>query len=354
MASSELSTDQDRYFTITHPVTGMGQMVVTLEARLTEDSKSAVIALYRGTSMAFRVSINTPYYKPYRLRIPFIERGVLEVRIGSLHASGAAGADGAAGCQVRNIRFEYEPHTPKQPYDDNLIYIAHRGDTRLAPENTMPAFMLARQFGFNAIETDISVTSDGHFVLLHDDTINRTSNGIGPISGMTLEEARQYDYGAWFDQQYNGTSIVTLTEFLHWCRMTGIRPVLEIKTDTTYDRSLAESLVRTIKDASMWDRCDIISFGMPQLQAVAAIDNTARFALIGEPSQSNIDSLKALGNNVYYSIYGGDLTVGAALCRSNGLRYISSSNDGDMIRISNEIGCFGICTDGLNLSGCML
>lgn len=86
---------------------------------------------------------------------------------------------------------------------------------------------------------------------------------------------------------------------------------------------------------------------------IAAVDNTARFAHIGEPTQDRINNLKALGSNVYYSIYGGDLSVHTALCRSNGLRYISSTNDGDAIRLSNQLGCFGVCTDSLNLSGCV-
>jgi len=76
----------------------------------------------------------------------------------------------------------------------NTRILAHRGASAYAPENTMAAFELARQMGAGGIELDVQLTKDGKIVVIHDLTIDRTSNGKGVVSEMTLEELRQYDY----------------------------------------------------------------------------------------------------------------------------------------------------------------
>ena len=77
----------------------------------------------------------------------------------------------------------------------NIKTISHRGFSAEAPENTLPAFYLAKLKGFNYVECDISYTSDGRIVVIHDRTIDRTSNGSGSVNEMTLSELRQYDFG---------------------------------------------------------------------------------------------------------------------------------------------------------------
>lgn len=72
--------------------------------------------------------------------------------------------------------------------------LAHRGYSDLFPENTMSAFEKAVNSSFEGIETDVQMTKDGELLLLHDDKINRTSNGKGVLRNMTFKEARQYNY----------------------------------------------------------------------------------------------------------------------------------------------------------------
>ena len=69
--------------------------------------------------------------------------------------------------------------------------ISHRGACTLAPENSLPAFRLAGELGYWGVECDVSVTKDGNFVLMHDSTVNRTTNGRGFVSHFTLEEIRK-------------------------------------------------------------------------------------------------------------------------------------------------------------------
>lgn len=91
---------------------------------------------------------------------------------------------------------------------------AHRGASAYAPENTLPAFRLAKEMHSDGIECDIHLTSDGVLVVCHDDDIARTSNGCGSIAAMTLPELKRYDFGCKFSPDFTGTCIPTLDELL--------------------------------------------------------------------------------------------------------------------------------------------
>jgi glycerophosphoryl diester phosphodiesterase len=94
-------------------------------------------------------------------------------------------------------------------------YIAHRGHSSLYPENTLLSIKKALIDNyFNGIEIDVRLTKDNKAVVIHDKTINRTSNGAGKVEEMTLKELRQYDYGSWFDRRYKKETIPTLDEVL--------------------------------------------------------------------------------------------------------------------------------------------
>lgn len=97
----------------------------------------------------------------------------------------------------------------------NMIKVqGHRGFSAIAPENTLPAFKKAVEVGADGIECDIHLTKDGRYVVCHDSRIDRTSNGSGEISEMSLDELKQYDFGAKFSEEYRGTPIPTLEEML--------------------------------------------------------------------------------------------------------------------------------------------
>ena len=92
----------------------------------------------------------------------------------------------------------------------------HRGASAVAPENTYAAFEQARSDGAEYTETDIRATSDGALVLLHDATLDRTTDGAGPIASMTLDDVRRLDAGAGFDPAFRGERIPELPDFLGW------------------------------------------------------------------------------------------------------------------------------------------
>src|SRR5579862_7304097 len=81
--------------------------------------------------------------------------------------------------------------------------IAHRGASAFAPENTLAAFETAMEMGASFIETDLQLSRDAHLVAIHDETLDRTTNGSGLVAAKTLDELRQLDAGAWFkDNNY--------------------------------------------------------------------------------------------------------------------------------------------------------
>ena len=82
-----------------------------------------------------------------------------------------------------------------------MLVIAHRGASGYAPENTLAAFKRAIALGATFIETDLQLSRDARLVAVHDETLERTTDGRGPVSKKTLEELRQLDAGSWFDHR---------------------------------------------------------------------------------------------------------------------------------------------------------
>ena len=93
-----------------------------------------------------------------------------------------------------------------------FLNIAHRGDSVNAPENTLPAFELAIEAGATAVEMDRRCTADGHVVVLHDKSIDRSTDGTGTLADLSLEQVRRLDAGAWFDERFAGEKVPILEE----------------------------------------------------------------------------------------------------------------------------------------------
>jgi glycerophosphoryl diester phosphodiesterase len=92
------------------------------------------------------------------------------------------------------------------------IIFAHRGDFAHAPENTLPSFQQALQKGADGVELDAKLTSDGHVIVIHDSTVDRTTDGKGRVTSLTLEAIRKLDAGRWFNEKFAGTKVPLLEE----------------------------------------------------------------------------------------------------------------------------------------------
>jgi glycerophosphoryl diester phosphodiesterase len=145
----------------------------------------------------------------------------------------------------------------------------HRGHSAGAPENTLAAFRKAHEFGGKGVtcETDLALTSDGELILIHDDTVDRTTNGWGLVRNMTYAEIAQLDTGAWFDKSFAGERIPRLTDALHLARELGIIYQLELKI---YDKNdvIFPKLRALIDDLQCADLLQFSSFDFVQLREV--------------------------------------------------------------------------------------
>ena len=93
-----------------------------------------------------------------------------------------------------------------------ITAIAHRGASSYAPENTFAAFDLAVDMGIGEIELDVHFTKDSQIIVIHDETLDRTTNSTGPVSDLALEELQSLDAGSWFDEKFAGEKVHALDE----------------------------------------------------------------------------------------------------------------------------------------------
>lgn len=188
-------------------------------------------------------------------------------------------------------------------YDLNVKAINHRGYSKGAPENTIPAYILSKKNGFTYVECDVSFTSDGVAVLLHDATIDRTSDGTGNINEMTYAEALRYDFGSWFNASYTGVKIPTFTEFIMTCKGLGLHPYIELKTSGGYTQEQILQIINEVEFCGMRGKVTYISFKFEYLEWVKVADNEARLGYVTNSLSDTIiaqaASLKTDSNNVF-------------------------------------------------------
>jgi glycerophosphoryl diester phosphodiesterase len=125
--------------------------------------------------------------------------------------------------------------------------IAHRGASAYAPENTIAAVELAAKQGARWIETDVRLTADYGLVMIHDPTLDRTSDGEGPIIRTEMDVIRGLDGGSWFSEAYGGEKIPDLRTFLQAVLDCGLSLQLELKENTGLEEPLVEGVVATLQ-----------------------------------------------------------------------------------------------------------
>ena len=127
--------------------------------------------------------------------------------------------------------------------------IGHRGAAAHAPENTLASILKARELGCRMIEFDATLTRDGVPVLLHDDTLDRTTSGTGEIADADFAHVRTLDAGSWFGREFAGETVPTLEEALDLAVRIGLGVNIEIKPSAAREVETAETVLRAAKDA---------------------------------------------------------------------------------------------------------
>jgi glycerophosphoryl diester phosphodiesterase len=136
--------------------------------------------------------------------------------------------------------------------------VGHRGNASMCPENTMVSISSAIKLCVDRIEIDIHMTKDGQIILMHDRTLNRTTNGTGEVRDHTLDEIKQYDAGSWFSPEFAGEKIPTLDEILDLingkCEL-----LIEVKNHSGYTPGIEDSVAAIIRRHHAESWCFAIS-----------------------------------------------------------------------------------------------
>jgi glycerophosphoryl diester phosphodiesterase len=187
------------------------------------------------------------------------------------------------------------PPPPSPPLFGRTQIMGHRGAGFLAPENTLAAIAKGFEAGIDLIEVDLHLTADGHAVVFHDSTVDRTTNGTGPIAGMTLAQVKALDAGSWFSPAYAGERVPTLTELLQFVNGRA-RILLDVKVSANqaFRNAVHDALVATgtpLDDIWLWPASSQYSndprFGNAEIQLLNSIP--------GNLSDANLQALKASG-----------------------------------------------------------
>ena len=174
--------------------------------------------------------------------------------------------------------------------------ISHRGANLEAPQNTLPAFEKSIEIGVDGFETDIHLSADGVPVVCHNYTIDETSNGIGEVKSMTLEELRQYDFGSWFHEKFKGTKLPTLEEFLTLCETAEIEIMnIEIKPPLDGNMSIVSKTIDAVKAHGLFDKLLISSFSADVLVECKKVEPNCKTGYLYAPNNLHFYSEMLLG-----------------------------------------------------------
>lgn len=137
---------------------------------------------------------------------------------------------------------------------------AHRGYSGKYPENTMLAYRMAEQTGCCGIELDVHETKDGELVIIHDETVDRTTDGTGRVCDMTLAELKKLNAAKLFPQLTDFEPIPSFNEYCEWVSGTKLVTNIEIKTDNVYYHDIEEKIWNTVCGFGLQDRVLFSSF----------------------------------------------------------------------------------------------
>lgn len=156
---------------------------------------------------------------------------------------------------------------------------AHRGASGYAPENTMEAFKLAIEMGADGIELDVQLTKDGKVVVIHDETLQRVSNGYGYVKDYTLEELKNLNFNKTYPE-YENVSIPTLREVLQLLKDTDLKLNIELKTGVFFYQDIEQKVLELVDKYGMQDRVWYSSFNHYSVKKVKELQPDAKVGLL--------------------------------------------------------------------------
>lgn len=156
---------------------------------------------------------------------------------------------------------------------------AHRGASAYAPENTLEAFKLAVEQQADGVELDVQLTRDGEIVVIHDETIERVSNGQGYVKDYTLKELKKMSFNK-VHPEFEKAKIPTLKEVLELLGPTGLTVNIELKTGIVRYKGIEEKVLKLVGKMGMEERVIYSSFHHPSLVKIKKLDEDAKTGIL--------------------------------------------------------------------------
>jgi glycerophosphoryl diester phosphodiesterase len=189
------------------------------------------------------------------------------------------------------------------PRQSPCLVIGHRGAMGYAPENTFVSFSEALRRGCDLLEMDVQLSADGEVVVMHDTSVDRTTDGAGFVRDLPWKKIKSFDAGAWYDPDYAGQFVPSLVEVIERFRNKKtskgqwIDFIIELKTVRGSGGSLADAVVALLQRENFSDRSCIISFDAVALQEVRAAHKALPTGLLfsEESEEGRIAQAKRIG-----------------------------------------------------------
>lgn len=232
--------------------------------------------------------------------------------------------------------------------------VAHRGGGKLAPENTLAAIDVGARFGHAMIEFDAKLSQDGQIFLLHDDTLERTSNGWGVAGRLTWDELLKVDAGGWYSGEFKGEKLPLLSEVAQRCRQHAMMANIEIKPTTGADAETGS--VVALAARALWQGMTAPLLSSFSIDALAAAQQSAPELPRGLLLDAWRDDWRALASRLgCVSLHLNHRLLDearVAQIKSAGLRIlVYTVNDPQRAALLLSWGVDCICTDRIDLIG---
>lgn len=182
---------------------------------------------------------------------------------------------------------------------------AHRGLSSQAPENTMAAFEKALNYNINGIEFDVQMTKDRKLVVIHDERLERTTNGSGYVKDYNYKELLALDAGSWFSTVYSGEKIPLLEDVLELLKNYDLLINIELKNSFIEYEGIEEEVIKLVNSAKVSERVIISSFNHYSLKRIRELESNINIAVLCQAIMYEpIEYLKSVGANALHtSIY---------------------------------------------------
>ncbi|MFB1081768.1 glycerophosphodiester phosphodiesterase [Jeotgalibacillus sp. JSM ZJ347] len=251
-----------------------------------------------------------------------------------------------AACLILLVGYISQP--VKDVSVEGLISVAHRGAASYAPENTHAAFQKGIELGADFIEADVHLSKDGELIIMHDESVDRTTNGSGLIKNMTLEELKGLEAGSHFHPDYYGEPVITLNELMEsFYGQVGL--LIEIKHPALYP-GIEEKVVEVLSQYPATESVIVQSFDIDAMKRIHELDSDLQIAVLMKASFVpvslwQLDDLTSFATYINFNISSVVKRTVDEIHARGGKVLVWSKKDKRLIQKAVSYGVDGIITD---------